>query len=706
MRRSRTAGPEDTERIEKKALEVATAQPGSLERRVLAKQLYRLRRANRRAWEKQEEAKTAMDAPRDDRKRGVTTAPYLESAAGAKLLPEDWGPEVTSYYIDLFRGRYSKEELEERVRALREVALENEARGTPRQTIPFKYMKMAWEALRRKKGKAGAPHEALVNEMLDELPDETIEQVRQAFNRRLLWRKGGAAPRTWKRLWIHCIGNVARPIALKLWRPIALIGVLQKWYDKCLLYLAEDFLAEPSSRSWGFAPGRQPAEIVHGLQDLTLKCAEWRLPLLVARGDVRKAFDSMDRGFLEQTLAEEGVPPEVAGAILEELIVELEVHVGDAVSDGVPFLQGGKQGGTSTPTLWRHYLHRAVGRRLVVLEQEGVGLTIDTVYGPQCVNHFIFADDIWLIAGSQSHMSTLLDTTTVDLTAAGLSWKEDEKMSITANTYADWSGTTWPAVCGDKTYNFERREAIECLGALLDINGDASVLVAHRLAQMEAHFWNRHKQLRLKRVPLVCRLARYTQTVRRSGLYLAGSFLLTQAIAKRITAAENALIRKIWAPRRGPQESWDEWQKRTGQGIKYMLNRMGEPTLLQEVVRAQHSWAGHLIRFPEDHVTRRIHFWKGTTWWKQFHADQMRVDPRNRTGWKHARPGTFPRWDQALWYTVGAEWETAAEDRDAWWAGRTEWAQQRLHALGYPVALVEQPMVQPPPQVMRPHAGL
>ena len=65
-------------------------------------------------------------------------------------------------------------------------------------------------------------------------------------------------------------------------------------------------------------------------------------------------------------------------------------------------------------------------------------------------------------------------------------------------------------------------KTLDCLGAQIDIDGNPETMITGRLNAMQAHFWARAKQLRNKRVPLTVRVMRYVQTVRHSGLYLAG----------------------------------------------------------------------------------------------------------------------------------------------------------------------------------------
>ena len=91
-------------------------------------------------------------------------------------------------------------------------------------------------------------------------------------------------------------------------------------------------------------------------------------------GDVYKAFDCINREFLQQDMTMSGIPPEITAVVLQELQCHIDVHLGGAKAADIPYDGGGRQGGVSTPTLWRLYLHSAVGRDLVELQDRGVGI--------------------------------------------------------------------------------------------------------------------------------------------------------------------------------------------------------------------------------------------------------------------------------------------------------------------------------------------
>jgi len=540
-------------------------------------------------------------------------------------------------------------------------------------------MDMMWEAIGELKPcRSGSPADGLAPEMAALFPTELVDALRRAFNRYILWDGPGAKPKQWHHLFIICLAKTADPVLVKLWRPIALIPLLEKILDRCLLKLINLDLAELTSNSWGFCKGHQASEIVHCLSVITQRADEWDAGLAVLRGDVHKAFDSMRREDLEEIMVDAGVAPEVVAAVLQELQCEVDIHLGGAVAGDVPYDGGGKQGGVTTPTLWRLYLHAAIGRRLAELQDQGVGFKFWHNGKRMCVNHFIYADDVWLLGGDVETLKFLAQEASTGLHQRGLKWKTDEKFRFCANRSVPNAPETLAFAAADgQGYEAARRTLVDALGHEIDIEGRAAPTVAHRLSAMNAHFWNR-PPLRNKHIPLMGRVRRYDQTVRATPLYAAGVFRLTQDLAQDICATDHRLVRAIWKPRRlrwddGVVEPWGDWQRRTYIGAKALLHRAGVPTLLESVLRVRHQWAGHVARLPPSSLVSVLTSWRDTRWWTEYSVEQTKADPRNRTLWKHSRPGTHHRWDTDVFNHYGPDWRSLAADRGAWKAREDAW---------------------------------
>ena len=459
---------------------------------------------------------------------------------------------------------------------------------------------------------------------------------------------------------------------------------LERLYDQCLNQLLQTQCgSEVASRSIGFIARHQTAEAVQMLVDLCMKSAEWKRGLVIIRCDIMKAFDRMLRSEIEKSLLLQGAEPMLVAAVLDGLLTNLVAHVGKHATQSIAYLRGGKQGGSSTPLLWVYVLHHAVGKILTEMEQEGLGYKFQTELGKtKVINHIIFADDTWLIAENMEQMREIFARATAELLTHGLEWKVDEKMAISINKHI---GGVSPGRLvlqgGGRDWPFLQTLTVDCLGGQIDIDGDVSVLLEGRLNSMRAHFYSRKRQLTNKAIPLCVRLHRFAQTVRRTGLYLCGCFVWNQWLAHKALQAEIGIIRQIWGPKRWSDESWVEWQIRTIRSARCLLHRNGVPNFLQEALKLQHRWAGHVARADPDTMFASLAAWKSTGWWLEEQRKKKRADPRNRTGWRHWRPGPWPRWDFALHEEYGSEWMFDALERDEWRSREDEWVIRQFDLL-------------------------
>jgi len=334
------------------------------------------------------------------------------------------------------------------------------------------------------------------------------------------------------------------------------------------------------------------------------------------------------------------------------------------------------------------------------LEDQGFGFRLLSDDGQQyeTINHVIFADDVWIIARSDEELHFLLRKTTDALLRGHLAWKQDEKMTVSYNKHVlDRPVGPVTVGTGNQLFTFAQTSAVECLGGMIDINGVADVLLEGRIEAMNAHFWQRARQLKNKRIPLSIRLHRYVQTVRRTGLYLAGSHTWTQRMARRFLAAEAAIVRRIWAPKKLTTELWQEWQARTMRGARLWLLWLGVPNILQEALTAHHRWSGHVARMDQSHFTRKCSNWRNTSWWKTRQEDRQVWDTANRTGWRHYRRGPTARWDTAITRICGTDWQTRAAERELWKEGEVAYVTKRHGELVPPRAGSALPASDTPP---------
>ncbi len=97
-----------------------------------------------------------------------------------------------------------------------------------------------------------------VAEMLMLLDDAQLSKLAILFNLLLLNPK--AAPISWKQILAVVIPKKARAKTLSQRRPISVLSVMQKLFNKVLLQRIADKLRDQSDFMFAYRPGHQPAE--------------------------------------------------------------------------------------------------------------------------------------------------------------------------------------------------------------------------------------------------------------------------------------------------------------------------------------------------------------------------------------------------------------------------------------------------------------
>ena len=123
------------------------------------------------------------------------------------------------------------------------------------------------------------------------------------------------------------------------------------------------------------------------------------------------------------------------------------------------------------------------------------------------------------------------------------------------------------------------------------------------------------------------------------------------------SAARGARCRKTQAPSRAP------WRREAI--YIYIYTHVYIYISLSIYIYIHLYWAGHLARLHCDSAQHRVLQFRSLTWWLRLQEIGNHWDPRNLSGWRHHRPGKFPRWESQL-YRLFPNWTVQASDRSLW----------------------------------------
>ncbi|CAG2255684.1 unnamed protein product [Mytilus edulis] len=261
---------------------------------------------------------------------------------------------------------------------------------------------------------------------VDEIPAEVLKNPRLLNFLLSLFNKcffSGTIPTIWRKGIINPIpkSSTSNPKDPMCYRGLTLVPVCYKLYchilnNRLLEWEEENNILDDCQN--GFRKGRSTIDHIKSLSSIIETRKLKRLSTFTAFIDFRKAYDGIDRNLLCQKLLDIGICGNMYNAIVSLYkSVECCVRVNGQLTDWFNVQCGLKQGCLLSPLLFNVYVNGLV----TYICSLNVGINIDE----ENVSILLYADDLVLLAGSESDLQVLLD---------GLQlWCAENKMTINHN---------------------------------------------------------------------------------------------------------------------------------------------------------------------------------------------------------------------------------------------------------------------------------
>ena len=323
-----------------------------------------------------------------------------------------WGPDIVApFFCRLYTS--SVESLHDKAACLAALESAVACERLDGNTLPLSLpLAVVLETRAKMKSNKAPGADGITVEVFKSLDPQCMDIIHRAFEHRLNGLEIASVP-DWIHTIVHCLPKKRRAHLVSQWRPISLISVSSKWYGGCLAFMLRTHAVAPTCQLLGFEPGRQTAEISELFRLLLQRCGEWRLPLLIGKGDAPKAFDNLERPRLDEALQYRRVPLRLRAATLRDLLdVSLHIRLQDSETDGIPLGKGGRQGATETPTEWNFLLDFALAD--TVRRWQDLGYGVDLGDSLPSLTHCCWADDLFWLSASFDEFACMSQ----DLTAA------------------------------------------------------------------------------------------------------------------------------------------------------------------------------------------------------------------------------------------------------------------------------------------------
>jgi exonuclease III len=442
--------------------------------------------------------------------------------------------------------------------------------------------------------------------------------------------KTGKVPQDWQTGVVVPIFKKGDQRECSNYRGITLLSLPGKVYAKVLhSRLTEVVDQKIQDEQCGFRRGRGTTDQLFLLQQIAEKAWEYAQPVYISFVDLEKAYDRVDRRLMWKTLEEYGVNRQLIRAIASMYSDSKScVRILGRKSEMFRVDAGLRQGCVLSPLLFIIYMDRIARRSL---GQESV--TIGSVNA----SHLLFADDLAILASSQSELQCALDRFALECEAASMriNTAKTETLVISRN----------PRECTLQVSGvpLQQVEKFKYLGVLFVSNGSWDQEIDRRIGAAAAVMRQLYRGAVCKReLSNKAKLAVFKSIFIPTLTYGHELWVVTERTRSRIQAAEMRFLRRI--------AGLTLRHRVRSSAIREKLNV--EPLLLQ-IERSQLRWLGHLLRMPSERLVHRI-------WSACPVGTRPRGRPRSR--WRDQVSRICERLPLRNW----ADIKTAAEDRTKW----------------------------------------
>ena len=501
-----------------------------------------------------------------NRTLGKNYTTYLTDKNGNKIYDrKKINEHATSFYSDLYKDENHLIPKEKN----QEWKLEAEPEIIPRE--------VEWVISNLKNNKAPGS-DKISNEFFKLGGKLLVDTLTKLFNKILIDKK---IPENWKQSDIILIFKKGERDKITNYRPISLSLTIAKIFSKILECRIKPFIQQPREQA-GFRSAFSTSDHLHVLNQLIEKCEEYGVELHLAFVDFTKAFDLLNHKFLLLALRNQGTP-EIFVEIIEQMYTELKSRITTDVMGTLFKIQRGvRQGDPLSPILFNSALEEVFKN----LNWEKKGININGEY----LNNLRFADDVTLVAGSQTEIETMLRELDKMGKGAGLA------MNISKTKLLNNKNVNYEInINGEK---IETAESVIYLGKKISCNYLENEEIDRRITLSWNKFWAL-KFILKGPFSLKSKSEVFNTCVLPSLTYGSETWTLSKKIEHKIRITQNSMERSILNVKKKDHIKISTIKSR----LKYNKNAV------KLIRKKKWNWGGHVARLPDNRWTQKITFW-------------------------------------------------------------------------------------------------
>ena len=322
----------------------------------------------------------------------------------------------------------------------------------------------------------------------------------------------------------------------------------------------------------------------------------------------------------------------------------------------VELMRGVPQGAPKSQLIFILVTEYVLRPLLTKWKSRGSGWFLDTLW----LSNVCYADDILLMSSSLTDLRLMLDELAEAFSLVGLEVSLDK---------THWS--SYPSmpnsICSWNGYDLPWERTLTFVGGVIDLSGDETAAINHRIAQATGTYGKWRPVLHCKSVSPVRRAFIVFNVVFSSVLWLSECWHPTKAQMSKLNSwAARTVAKALGVKPQSEDEPGDHWKRLHRRGHDFCKRTGKSLGILRR--RRVHRWAGHLAR--TDHHTLSASLkTRCLAWWRFFQHPHLPLHPR--------RFGAPSRWESQLEDFYGrAETDDAFNNDVGWMAyakNRTTW---------------------------------
>ena len=319
-----------------------------------------------------------------------------------------------------------------------------------------------------------------------------------------------------------------------------------------------------------------------------------------------------------------------------------------------------RQGSKEAPALFQALMRCMLGPLEQVWLETSLGWRMDDFQ----VAVVFWADNVWLFGSSEHGLAKMIGILVKTMEWWGLKPKASSLEYLTTAPGGHPEQWAVGEPNGDAMLAFHRVHTMAVLGGLVSDTGKDLEAVEARLAAGSRAFWADSAALRNTQAGTKARLDRWRARVVGVGLYLGGTWTLTRGVARRLKVWESWTLRRLYAMRRRPGETFVDFMTRTTRFARRDANHKGIPSVVQMAVRRLWTllvklWHPTNRRLSPTHQKlRHLLTTRDTIWWRTMQYLGQADKDGNRQRWRHGKEWGRQelQWDGVVVRVFGEGW--------------------------------------------------